>query len=101
MSCDRNSNGIISRSRTKDLEAQLEAQPEDSVSNVGPRASFMSGLSVAQIEYEEQRETHRILLDSQLEKLAREEAQAQLARDKARAELKTQMALRAEFQKKE
>ena len=54
MSCDRNSNGVMTRSKTKDLEAQVEVRPEDSVSNVGSRASFMSGLSVAQIEYEEQ-----------------------------------------------
>ena len=74
MSCDKNSNGVMTRSRTKDLEAQLEVQPGDSVSNVGSRASYASGLSIAQIEYEEQLETHRILLDSQLEKLAREEA---------------------------
>ena len=98
MSCDRNSNGVMTRSRTKDLEAHLKAQPEDSVSNVGFRASYASGISVAQIEYEEQLETHRILLDSQLEKLAREEAreqrneaqaQAQKQREEARAELKT------------
>ena len=81
MSCDKDSNEIMTRSRT---EAQLEVQPGDSVSNVGSRASYASGLSVAQIEYEEQLETHRILLDSQLKKLARNEAQAQLARDKAR-----------------
>ena len=74
MSCDKNSNGVMTRSRTKDLEAQLEVQPGDSVSNVGSRASYASGLSVAQIEYEEQLETHLILLDSQLEKLAREKA---------------------------
>ena len=110
MSCDRNSNGVMTRSKTKDLEAQLEVQPEDSVSNVGFRNSYTSGLSVVQIEYEEQLETHRILLESQLEKLACEEAQAQARaqaqRDKARAKLKTQMALkeaalRAEFRKKE
>ena len=62
MSCDRNSNGVMTRSRTKDLEAQLEVQPEDSVSNVGSRASYTSGLCIIQIEYEEQLETHRIML---------------------------------------
>ena len=106
MSCNKNSNGVMTRSRTKNLEAQLEVRPEDSVSNVGSRALFTSGPSVAQIEYEEQLETRCIMLDSQLARLARDKAQAQLARDKARAELKTQMALkeaalRAEFRKKE
>ena len=77
MSCDRNSIGVMTRSRNKDLEAQLEVQLEDSVANIGSRASYTFGLSVAQIEYEEQLETHRILLDSQLEKLAWDEVQAQ------------------------
>ena len=62
MSCDRNSNGVMTRPRTKNLEAQLEVQLEDSVSNVGSRTSYASGLSVAQIKYEEQLETHRIFL---------------------------------------
>ena len=91
MSCDRNSNVVMIRFRTKDLEAQLEVQPEDSVSNVGSRTLYTSGLSVPQIEYEEQLGTHRIMLDSQLEQLARDKAQAQLARDEAWAELKTQV----------
>ena len=50
MSCDRNSNGVMTLSRTKDLEAQEEVRPEDSVSNVGFRTSYTSGLFVAQIE---------------------------------------------------
>ena len=76
MYCDRNSNGVMTRSRTTDLEAQEEVQSEDSVSNVGSRTLYTSGLSVAQIEYEEQLETHRIMLDSQLAQLDRDEAQA-------------------------
>ena len=54
---------------------------EDSVSNLGSRASCTSVLSEAQIEIQRQMETNRIMADLRLAKLAREEKQAQLARE--------------------
>ena len=102
--------------------------PEDSVSNLGSRASCTSVLSEAQIEIQRQMETNRIMADLRLAKLAREEKerqaklareekqaqlareekerQAQLAREEKEAELKTELALKeaalkAEFLKKD
>ena len=92
--------------------------PEDSVSNLGSRASCTSVLSEAQIEIQRQIETNRIMADLRLAKLAREEKQrqaqlareeeerkAQLAREEKEAELKAELALKeaalkAEFLKK-
>ena len=80
--------------------------PEDSVSNLGSRASCTSVLSEAQIEIQRQMETNRIMADLRLAKLAREERQAQLAREEKEAELKAELALKeaalkAEFLKKD
>ena len=85
--------------------------PEDSVSNLGSRASCTSVLSEAQIEIQRQMETNRIMADLRLAKLAREERlaweerQAQLAWEEKEAELKAELALKeaalkAEFLKK-
>ena len=92
--------------------------PEDSVSNLGSRASCTSVLSGAQIEIQRQIETNRIMADLRLAKLALEEKQrqaqlareeeerkAQLAREEKEAELKAELALKeaalkAEFLKK-
>ena len=70
--------------------------PEDSVSNLGSRASCTSVLSEAQIEIQRQMETNRIMADLRLAKLAREEKQrqAQLAREEKEAELKAELALK-------
>ena len=77
--------------------------PEDSVSNLGSRASCTSVLSEAQIEIQRQMETNRIMADLRLAKLAREERQALL--EEKEAELKAELALKeaalkAEFLKK-
>ena len=61
--------------------------PEDSVSNLGSRASCTSVLSEAQIEIQRQMETNRIMADLRLAKLAQEERQAQLAREERQAQL--------------
>ena len=56
---------------------------------VSSKASYTSGLSVAQIEYENQLETHLIKRELQLQKFAWDEAQAQaqLFREKAKTQL--------------
>ena len=61
--------------RGQDMDGMID--PEDSVSNIGSRASCTSVLSEAQIEIQRQIETNRIMGDLRLAKLALEEKQAQ------------------------
>lgn len=88
--------GMTTRSmvRRQDMDGMID--PEDSVSNIGSRASCTSVLSEAQIEIQRQIDTNRIMGDLRLAKLAREEEQAQLAlaRKEREAELKAEMALK-------
>ena len=110
--------GMTTRSMARGVDNDGIIDPEDSVSNLGSRASFTSVLSEAQIEIQRQIETNRIMADLRLAKLAREEKQrqaqvareeeerqAQLAREEKEAELKVELALKeaalkAEFLKK-
>ena len=99
--------GMTTRSMARGVDNDGIIDPEDSVSNLGSRASCTSVLSEAQIEIQRQIETNRIMADLRLTKLAREEKQrqAQLAREEKEAELKAELALKeaalkAEFLKK-
>ena len=106
--------GMTTRSMARGVDNDGIIDPEDSVSNLGSRASCTSVLSEAQIEIQRQMETNRIMADLRLAKLAREERQAQLAREERQAqlareekeaELKAELALKeaalkAEFLKK-
>ena len=107
--------GMTTRSMARRVDNDGIIDPEDSVSNLGSRASCISVLSEAQIEIQRQMETNRIMADLRLAKLAREERQAQLAREERQAqlareekeaELKAELALKeaalkAEFLKKD
>ena len=107
--------GMTTRSMARGVDNDGIIDPEDSVSNLGSRASCTSVLSEAQIEIQRQMETNRIMADLRLAKLAREERQAQLAREERQAqlareekeaELKAELALKeaalkAEFLKKD
>ena len=98
--------GMTTRSMARGVDNDGIIDPEDSVSNLGSRASCTSVLSEAQIEIQRQMETNRIMADLRLAKLAREERQAQLAREEKEAELKAELALKeaalkAEFLKKD
>ena len=107
--------GMTTRSMARGVDNDGIIDPEDSVSNLGSRASCTSVLSKAQIEIQRQMETNRIMADLRLAKLAqeerqaqlaREERQAQLAREEKEAELKAELALKeaalkAEFLKKD
>ena len=73
--------GMTTRSMARGIDNDGIIDPEDSVSNLGSRASCTSVLSEAQIEIQRQMETNRIMADLRLAKLAREEKQAQLARE--------------------
>ena len=73
--------GMTTRSMARGVDNDGIIDPEDSVSNLGSRASCTSVLSEAQIEIQRQMETNRIMADLRLAKLAREEKQAQLARE--------------------
>ena len=95
--------GMTIRSMARGVDNDGIIEPEDSVSNLGSRASCTSVLSEAQIEIQRQMETNRIMADLRLAKLAREERQAQL--EEKEAELKAELALKeaalkAEFLKK-
>ena len=108
--------GMTTRSMARGVDNDGIIDPEDSVSNLGSRASCTSVLSEAQIEIQRQKETNHIMADLRLAKLAREEKQrqaqlareerqAQLAREEKEAELKAELALKeaalkAEFLKK-
>ena len=99
--------GMTTRSMARGVDNDGIIDPEDSVSNLGSRASCTSVLSEAQIEIQRQIETNRIMADLRLTKLAREEKQrqAQLVREEKEAELKAELALKeaalkAEFLKK-
>ena len=94
--------GMTTRSMARRVDNDGIIDPEDSVSNLGSRASCTSVLSEAQIEIQRQIETNRIMADLRLAKLAREE---RLAREEKEAELKAELALKeaalkAEFLKK-
>ena len=94
--------GMTTRSMARGVDNDGIIDPEDSVSNLGSRASCTSVLSEAQIEIQRQIETNRIMADLRLAKLAREE---RLAREEKEAELKAELALKeaalkAEFLKK-
>ena len=107
--------GMTTRSMARGVDNDGIIDPEDSVSNLGSRASCTSVLSEAQIEIQRQMETNRIMANLRLAKLAREERQAQLAweerqaqlaREEKEAELKAELALKeaalkAEFLKKD
>ena len=109
--------GMTTRSMARGVDNDGIIDPEDSVSNLGSRASCTSVLSEAQIEIQRQMETNRIMADLRLAKLAWEEKQAQLAREEKQrqaqlareekeAELKAELALKeaalkAEFLKKD
>ena len=71
--------GMTTRSMTRGVDNDGIIDPEDSVSNLGSRASCTSVLSEAQIEIQRQMETNCIMADLRLAKLAQEEKQAQLA----------------------
>ena len=99
--------GMTTRSMARGVDNDGIIDPEDSVTNLGSRASCTSVLSEAQIEIQRQMETHRIMTDLRLAKLAREEKQrqaqlarekeerkAQLAREGKEAELKAELALK-------
>ena len=117
---------MTTRSMARGVDNDGIIDPEDSVSNLGSRASCTSVLSEAQIEIQRQMETNCIMADLRLAKLAqeekqaqlareekqrqaqlaREERQAQLAREEKEAELKAELALKeaalkAEFLKKD
>ena len=104
--------GMTTRSMARGVDGDGISDPENSVSNLGSRASCTSVLSEAQIEIQQQMETNRIMADLRLAKLAQEEKQAQLAqeerqaqREEKEAELKAELALKeaalkAEFLKK-
>ena len=79
--------GMTTRSmvRGQDIDGMID--PEDSVSNIGSRASCTSILSEAQIEIQREIEANRIMGDLRLAKLAREKEQAQLAREERQAQL--------------
>ena len=79
--------GMTTRSMARGVENDGIIDPEDSVSNLGSRASCTSVLSEAQIEIQRQMETNRIMADLRLAKLAQEERQAQLAREERQAQL--------------
>ena len=68
--------GMTTRSMARGVDNDGIIDPEDSVSNLGSRASCTSVLSEAQIEIQRQMETNRIMADLRLAKLAREERQA-------------------------
>ena len=98
--------GVTTRSMARGVDNDGIIDPEDSVFNLGSRASCTSVLSEAQIEIQRQMETNRIMADLKLARLAREERQAQLAREEKEAELKAELALKeaalkAEFLKKD
>ena len=88
--------GMTTKSMARGVDNDGIIDPEDSVSNLGSRASCTSVLSEAQIEIQRQMETNRIMADLRLAKLAREEKEAEL---KAELALK-EAALKAEFLKK-
>ena len=95
--------GMTTRSMARGVDNDGIIDPEDSVSNLGSRASCTSVLSEAQIKIQRQMETNRIMADLRLAKLAREERQALL--EEKEAELKAELALKeaalkAEFLKK-
>ena len=110
---------MTTRSMARGVDGDRIINPEDSVSNLGSRASCTSVLSEAQIEIQRQIETNQIMADLRLAKLAREEKQrqaqvareeeerqAQLARKEKQAELKAELALKeaalkAKFLKKD
>ena len=79
--------GMTTRSMARGVDNDGIIDPEDSVSNLGSRASCTSVLSEAQIEIQWQMETNRIMADLRLAKLAREEKQAQLAQEERQAQL--------------
>ena len=79
--------GMTTRSMARGVDNDGIIDPEDSVSNLGSRASCTSVLSEAQIEIQRQMETNRIMADLRLAKLAREEKQAQLAQEERQAQL--------------
>ena len=87
---------MTTRSMARGVDGDGIIDPEDSVSNLGSRASCTSVLSEAQIEIQRQMETNRIMADLRLAKLAWEEKEAEL---KAELALK-EAALKAEFLKK-
>ena len=64
--------GMTTRSMARGVDNDGIIDPEDSVSNLGSRASCTSVLSEAQIEIQRQMETNRIMADLRLAKLARE-----------------------------
>ena len=92
--------GMTTRSMAKGVNGDGIIDPEDSVANLGSRASCTSVLSEARIEIQRQMETNRIMADLRLakltqeERLAWEERQAQLAREEKEAELKVELALK-------
>ena len=79
--------GMTTRSMARGVDNDGIIDPEDSVSNLGSRASCTSVLSEAQIEIQRQMETNCIMADLRLAKLAREEKQAQLAQEERQAQL--------------
>ena len=79
--------GMTTRSMARGVDNDGIIDPEDSVSNLGSRASCTSVLSEAQIEIQQQMETNRIMADLRLAKLAQEERQAQLAQEERQAQL--------------
>ena len=94
--------GMTTRSMARGVDNDGIIDPEDSVSNLGSKASCTSVLSEAQIEIQRQIETNRIMANLRLAKLAREE---RLAGEEKEAELKAELALKeaalkAEFLKK-
>ena len=100
--------GMTTRSMARGVDGDGIIDPEDSVTNLGSRASCTSVLFEAQIEIQKQMETNHIMADLRLAKLAWEEKQrqAQLAREEKEAELKAELALKeaalkAEFLKKD
>ena len=88
--------GMTTRSMARGLDDDGIIDPEDSVSNLGSRASCTSVLSKAKIEIQRQMETNRIMADLRLTKLAREEKETELKVELAIKEA----ALKAEFLKK-
>ena len=83
--------GMTTRSMARGVDGDGIIDPEDSVSNLGSRASCTSVLSKARIEIQRQIETNRIMADLRLAKLAREE---KLAWEEKEAELKAELALK-------
>ena len=88
---------MTTRSMARGVDGDGIIDPEDSVSNLGSRASCTSILLEAQIEIQQQMETNRIMADLRLAKLEREEKEAEL---KAELALK-ETVLKAEFLKKD